>query len=117
MCLIRRFFVFLCAAVLLLSFPSARGEGEGPSGSVLRLHQIDVGSGDAYLLTVDDIVILVDCGINTLTPLGNGAKHPELNKYIASSGTTSTPTLSPIGTTTIVTMWTISWNCTERRTR
>lgn len=86
MCLIRRFFAFLCAAVLLLSFPSARGEGEGPSGSVLRLHQIDVGSGDAYLLTVDDIVILVDCGINTQTPLGNGAKHPELNKYIASSG-------------------------------
>lgn len=90
MCLVRRFLVFLCAVFLLFSFSAASSEAAAqsavPSGSVLRVHQIDIGSGDAYMLTVDDIVILVDCGINTQTPLGNGAKHPELNRYIASSG-------------------------------
>ena len=90
MCLVRRIFAFLWAVVLLFSLAAASSEAAAPSaapsGSVLRVHQIDIGSGDAYLLTVDDIVILVDCGINTLTPLGDGAKHPELNNYIASSG-------------------------------
>lgn len=89
MCLIRRSFACLCAVFLLFPFLSARAEKEtssDPSGSMLRVHQIDIGSGDAYMLTVDDTVILVDCGINTLTPLGNGAKHPGLNNYIDSSG-------------------------------
>ena len=90
MCLIRRFFLLLCTVFLLCSFSPVQSEAASPSdlspGSVLRIHQIDIGSGDAYMLTVDDIVILVDCGINTLTPLGNGAKHPGLNQYIAASG-------------------------------
>ena len=90
MCLIRRFFLLLCTVFLLCSFSPVQSEAASPSdlssGSVLHIHQIDIGSGDAYMLTVDDIVILVDCGINTLTPLGNGAKHPGLNQYIAASG-------------------------------
>ena len=53
---------------------------------LLRLHQIDIGCGDAYLLTVEDTVVLVDCGTNSTDPIAWGHKNPPLFEYIEASG-------------------------------
>lgn len=48
--------------------PQAEEETGGETEShdeLLRIHQINIGFGDAYLLTVGDLVVLVDCGTNT----------------------------------------------------
>ena len=54
--------------------------------SLLRIHQINIGCGDAYLLTIGDIVILVDCGSNTEAPISAGYHNYPLLKYLDASG-------------------------------
>ena len=54
--------------------------------NLLRLHQINIGYGSAYLLTVDDLVILVDCGTNTTDPIETGQWNYPLFDYLAASG-------------------------------
>ncbi|MBR5345091.1 MAG: MBL fold metallo-hydrolase [Clostridia bacterium] len=50
--------------------------------TLLRLHQINIGYGDAYLLTVGDWVILVDCGTNTTDPVSTGRINYPLFTYL-----------------------------------
>lgn len=57
-----------------------------PDCSLLRLHQIYIGSGDAYLLTIGDTVILVDCGTNITSPISDNVFNPPLFTYLESSG-------------------------------
>ena len=57
-----------------------------PERELLRLHQIDIGSADAYLMTIGDIVILVDCGTNSTVPISDHANNPPLFNYLAASG-------------------------------
>ena len=58
---LRRFLLlFLASALLFSALPAAGAE----DGELLRLHMIDIGCGDAYLLTVGDLVMLIDCGTN-----------------------------------------------------
>ena len=53
---------------------------------LLRIHQIDIGCADAYLLTVDGIVILVDCGSDTMLPISGGYHNYQLLEYLEASG-------------------------------
>ena len=53
---------------------------------LLRLHQINIGYGDAYLLTVGDLVVLVDCGTNTTDPVETGRINYPLFNYLEGSG-------------------------------
>ncbi len=57
-----------------------------PQGELLRLHQINIGCGDAYLLTLGDIVILVDCGSDTTLPIAQGVWNYPLFDYLEASG-------------------------------
>ncbi len=68
--------------------PSAPEEPDGPArgGELLRLHQISIGMGGAYLLTVGDLVILVDCGSNTTAPISMGYHNYPLLEYLEGSG-------------------------------
>ena len=70
------------AAVLItaaLLFSAALAMSTGP---VMRLHQIARGHTDCYLITVEDTVVLVDCGVDT------DAKQSgkPLLDYLAASG-------------------------------
>lgn len=88
--MIRRILSIFLFLILLLAFhPAGRceeGSGPDPEAELLRLHQINIGSGDAYLLTVGDLVILVDCGTNITVPIANHAGNPPLFNYLAASG-------------------------------
>ena len=79
--------------ILILVLAACSLPGSGAAGSVpdpdrelLRLHQINIGSADAYLLTVGDIVILVDCGTNITVPISDNANNPPLFSYLEASG-------------------------------
>lgn len=84
----RIFFVFLALAlaVCCLSGNGSAESGPDPEQELLRLHQIDIGSADAYLMTVGDIVILVDCGTNITVPISDNANNPPLFDYLEASG-------------------------------
>ena len=60
---IRRCLAILLTLILILPFGEAVA---GEEKELLRLHQVNIGGGDAYILTVGDLVILVDSayGIN-----------------------------------------------------
>ena len=80
--------VLLVLMLTILCLPAA-GHGESepdPERDLLRLHQINIGSADAYLLTVGDTVILVDCGTNITVPISNNANNPPLFNYLEASG-------------------------------
>ena len=53
---------------------------------LLRLHQINIGCADAYLLTLGDIVILVDCGTDSTVPIAQSVHNIPLFEYLAASG-------------------------------
>ncbi len=57
-----------------------------PKGSLFRVHQINIGCANAYLLTVDDLVMMVDCGTNTQTPIANRIPNHMLFDYLAGAG-------------------------------
>ena len=84
-----RIWIFFASLLLLtgsLAAPEdARPETPGRDG-LLRLHQIDIGCGDAYLLTLDDTVILVDCGSDTTAPISAGYHNYPLFEYLEGSG-------------------------------
>lgn len=76
--------ILLC---LVLAVASAGGEATPePGRSLFRVHQINIGCGDAYLLTVDDIVILVDCGTDSTLPISEGLHNYPLFEYLEASG-------------------------------
>ena len=53
---------------------------------LLRLHQINIGCADAYLLTLGDTVILVDCGTDSTVPIARGVTNYPLFEYLEASG-------------------------------
>ncbi len=53
---------------------------------LLRLHQINIGTADAYLLTVGNLVILVDCGTSPHDPLSPDMVNAPLFEYLEASG-------------------------------
>ena len=64
---------------LALLFSSALAMSTGP---LMRLHQIARGHTDCYLITVEDTVVLVDCGVDTDV---NQSAQPLLD-YLEASG-------------------------------
>ena len=76
-----------------LAAPTAEETEEAPAEppepdpeSLLRIHQIAIGCADAYLLTISDTVILVDCGSDTTAPISMGFHNYPLLEYLAASG-------------------------------
>ncbi len=65
---------------------TTEAEEEKERKPLLRVHQIDIGCGDAYLLTVEDTVILVDCGTNTTDPIRERHTNAPLFDYLEASG-------------------------------
>lgn len=57
-----------------------------PQGPLFRVHQINIGCGDAYLLTVGDLVIMVDCGTNTNSPISQRIPNHFIFDYLAAVG-------------------------------
>lgn len=53
---------------------------------LLRLHQINIGCADAYLLTIGETVILVDCGTDSTVPISQGIRNAPLFDYLAAVG-------------------------------
>ena len=85
----RKAILLLLILALASCCPGASGmaeSGPDPERELLRLHQINIGSGDAYLMTVGGIVILVDCGTNITVPISDNAGNPPLFDYLAASG-------------------------------
>ena len=79
--------VLLLLLLAACFFPAGYGESApDPDRDLLRLHQIYIGSGDAYLLTVGDTVILVDCGTNITSPISDNVNNPPLFTYLEASG-------------------------------
>ena len=79
-------FLTLILAVCCLTGCGSAEDAPAPERELLRLHQIDIGSADAYLLTVGDTVILVDCGTNITVPISDHANNPPLFSYLEASG-------------------------------
>ena len=86
----RRFMAILLTVLFLAGVMSSAVAEEEPARhdppGVLRLHMIDIGCGDAYLLTVDDLVLLIDCGTNSTVPIAQHSNNPPLFGYLAASG-------------------------------
>ena len=78
--------LILSLVLCCLSTSGMAESGPDPERELLHLHQINIGSADAYLLTVGDIVILVDCGTNITVPISSNANNPPLFNYLAASG-------------------------------
>ena len=53
---------------------------------LLRVHQINIGCADAYLVTLGDTVILVDCGTDSTVPIARGVRNYPLFEYLEASG-------------------------------
>ena len=86
---IRKAILLLLILVLASGCLGTSGTAESvpdPERELLRLHQINIGSADAYLLTVGDLVILVDCGTNITVPISDNAGNPLLFGYLEASG-------------------------------
>ena len=82
---IRKAILLLLILVLASGCLGTSGTAESvpdPERELLRLHQINIGSADAYLLTVGDLVILVDCGTNITVPISDNAGNPLLFGYL-----------------------------------
>lgn len=65
----------LLAALLLLCGAAAAEETE-----LLQIHQLNVGSADAYLLICGDTSLMIDCGTE------HNAKRMEMMEYLRASG-------------------------------
>ena len=82
----RRMIRWLAAALILalaLIPVCAPGEAaEEGEKELLRLHQVEIGGGDAYILTVGDLVILVDCGSDSTEPIGSGIWNKPFFEYM-----------------------------------
>ena len=73
--------IAVCLLLCLASFAAAEEAPQEPL-SILRVHQIAIGSADAYLITCEDTVVLVDCGRNT----GTYRDSDKLFAYLEASG-------------------------------
>ncbi|MBR6954574.1 MAG: MBL fold metallo-hydrolase [Clostridia bacterium] len=89
------FFLALC--LLMSSLPAARGEAAEapvptaevavtPLNELLRLHQINIQTGAAWMLTVGDLVVLIDCGSDTLDDISARHINRPLMDYLEASG-------------------------------
>ena len=110
----------LAAAVLPASAeqsPESAVPSPAPGSELLRLHQIDIGCGDAYLLTVGDYTVLVDCGTDSTLPIAQHVHNYPLFDYLEAVGidhvdwklsasTMWTCILSPTGIMTTAITWT-----------
>ena len=79
----------LAAAVLPASAeqsPDTAVPSPSPDSTLLRLHQIDIGCGDAYLLTVGDYTVLVDCGTDSTLPIAQHVHNYPLFDYLEAVG-------------------------------
>ena len=79
----------LAAAVLPASAeqsPESAVPSPAPGSELLRLHQIDIGCGDAYLLTVGDYTVLVDCGTDSTLPIAQHVHNYPLFDYLEAVG-------------------------------
>ena len=81
---IRRCLAILLTLILILPFGEAVA---GEEKELLRLHQVNIGGGDAYILTVGGLVILVDCGSDSTEPIGSGIWNKPLFEYLEALGT------------------------------
>ncbi len=66
--------------------PDAAETAPPDEESLLRLHQISIGCADAYLLTVGDTVVLVDCGSDTTAPISVAYRNYPLLEYLEGTG-------------------------------
>ena len=53
---------------------------------LLRIHQINIGCADAYLLTLGETVVLVDCGSDITEPIALHYHNTPLFEYLGGSG-------------------------------
>lgn len=78
--------VILCLAGAAACAAAEEEQTRHDPPGVLRLHMIDIGCGDAYLLTVDDLVLLIDCGTDSTLPIASHVYNRPLFEYLAASG-------------------------------
>ncbi|MBQ6175331.1 MAG: MBL fold metallo-hydrolase [Clostridia bacterium] len=76
--------LLLCLSFIAVSAAEAEDAQRPRTLPEMRLHQIDIGCADAYLLTAGDTVILVDCGQDGKTYSETGSE--KLFAYLAASG-------------------------------
>lgn len=80
----KRIAALLAALTMVLCALCAAAEAVPETLPEMRLHQINVGCADAYLLTAGDTVILVDCGQDGKNYSETGSDR--LFAYLAASG-------------------------------
>ena len=78
--------VILCLTGAITCAASEEKQIRHDPDGILRLHMIDIGCGDAYMLTVDDLVLLIDCGTDSTEPIAKHINNMPLFEYLAASG-------------------------------